>query len=106
MIQEAGLYKPGISFLRQIVDKGIHKWKFKYTPNGKHSYNTTLGIWKVNHKRMNLCDNLHNTRPKGALYAWVINYKYLITGGDYDSRDCPEYGQLKCRGGEHMIEMI
>lgn len=97
---------PGISCLKQIVKSGVHRWKFKYSPDGVHSKNTTLAVWKMNDDRnIDLARNIHAARSVGSLYGWVINYNYLTTGSRLIS-ERKSYGQKKCRGGVHIIEMV
>ena len=56
---------------------------------------------------INLKDNLHNMREKGALYGWVINYQYVTNGGKIrGSQDSTPYKNNKLQNNKHIIEMI
>ena len=100
----------GAAFLTQIATNGIHIWKIKYTPNGKHTWDTTLAIWKVYYdndglyqfNEMNTSKAIHYAH-ENKLYGWVINYQ-MSTSGTHSARY--PYGKLKCQSGEHIIEII
>ena len=68
------------AFLTNIIDSGIHYWKFKINKcHDNNDWSTTIGIWKVNEQKDNDIENL----PLNT-YCCAEDFKYRAYGFAYN----------------------
>ena len=91
---------PGCIFLTQVVNQGVHKWKFKLI--AIQNYAVTIGVWKGDKT-----DNTHRISAdafsQSRCYAYIVNH-CICTPGDSSGRRYG-YGTKNCQSGD-QIEMI
>ena len=90
----------GCIFLTQVVNQGVHKWKFKLV--SIQNYAVTIGVWKGDKT-----DNTHRISAdgfsQGRCYAYIVNH-CICTPGDGEVRRY-EYGKKNCKSGDE-VEMV
>lgn len=97
----------GSVYLTNIVEYGVHRWKFRILQvNGKHYY-MTIGVSKTKAEidRGTRVDNYFADDG----YGWIVNYQRTTQNRNKDCGDTvfmgrPKYGIKDCESGD-IIEM-
>ena len=91
----------GSVYLRNVVDAGVHKWKFKLR-NKDGPFSMTIAVWKaLEPPATNSCLYDAYYGSSGCPYGWVLNGEYRI--GDFGGIE--DFKAPSIKTGD-IIEMI